>query len=117
MNQYEVDIKINDGVVPIKAIYKGREYKIIDVDDELIINGFKVFVQNGRIKKITLNNKCRHPNCNPFNGEFCLPHTILGALWGKQITKRLVSLLTTYHLDDCYDFPRELFTLKDPMTI
>jgi len=115
MNDSTMKLTYNVQLIPTLAKYRGREVEIIDVDDELIINKVEIQVENGRIKKVLLDNECRHPNCNPWNGEFCLPYNIKGGKWNDTIAERLIDTLKTYHLDDCYDIPRELFRPKEPL--
>jgi len=98
--------------VPSKAVYRKQVYDILDYDDRLIIKGYKIRIKEGRIKCLTLKSECLHPNCNPYNNEFCLPHTVIGGQLGDQMLFRINQLLSTYYLDDCYEFPRELFIMR-----
>jgi len=108
----ECTVHVPSICAPSKAIYRRKVHDIVDFDDKLIIDGFKLKMKGGRIQSLILESECLHPNCNPFNREFCLPHTIVGGKMGKQMLFRIIQVLKTYYLDDCYEFPRELFTMR-----
>jgi len=91
-------------IVPKRVFYRGRETEIEEIDDHLIIEKYRVVLIDDKIMKILLVD-CRHPNADPYTGEYCLPYTLKGLKFTKENLKKIDKSLELYNLLNCYEIP------------
>ena len=98
-NEFRIILK---EIVPKIMYYQNKIHDITFVDPALIIKGYKIGIEDSKIRSLILSN--RHPNCNPNTKEFCLPPNVIGA--NVDDVKDLLSyLLTVYNMESCYFSP------------
>lgn len=99
-----MEVVIDRIIVPNRLIFKKQCKKIIEVDEKFIINEYKLyFTTSSELEKVTI---CSfHPNCDPHNGELCLPRSLGMKRADNTIVLLVENLLRTFNLDDCYFQP------------
>jgi len=111
MDNMDNDIFIcNDTIIPNLMIYKNEFYDIKTIDEELVINGYKLVIRKNKLKKVFLNNS--HPNCNPINNEFCLPDNLIGKELSNDLVEMIEYLIKIYNIDSCYFSPWDKITYQ-----
>jgi len=111
-NNYTCDIKRK--IIPKRVWYNGKQKEIEWIDNSLKINVITIKVKNDKFNEVFI--KTRHPNSNPENGEFCLPKMIRGLKVNEKNFSKLIYMIETYNLTDCYEIPYGYFKVKGGLT-
>ena len=103
---------INTKVIPNRVFYKGRSTEITEVDDHLIIKGYKIVIEDDKIKKIILNNGS-HPNVDPHTREYCIPYTLRDIPLTADNVQKIEDTMEIFNLTSCYEIPYGFFKVAD----
>lgn len=93
----------NVRLTPHRFFYRGETFPISRVDEKYIITNYKVYLQEGCIRKIIINAK--HPNAHPDTKEFCLDDRIKKVKYNENLKKFIEMVMCNFYLDDCYFKP------------
>jgi len=92
-------------IVPNRFFCKKGVFRITEINSKYVINEYVIEVDNDRVSKVIINAK--HPNSDPRTNEFCLPKSLKGRKLNKLTLLLIESMLSSFHLDDCYFSPLE----------
>jgi len=92
-------------IVPNRFFCKEGVFRITEIASKYVINEYMIEVDNNCINKVIIDAK--HPNSDPRTNEFCLPKSLKGRKLNKLTLLLIESMLSSFHLDDCYFSPLE----------
>ena len=109
----ELPIKNHVPIKPAKLIYKNQIYNITKANWKYSIYNYTIEVEEtGYLSKVKIT-AC-HPNCNPRNGEFCIPDQVKNVPFNISTVIPVVNnFLQIFNLDDAYFQPWDEFTYEE----
>lgn len=91
-------------ITPIKLIYENKIYSITSIDNDFIINKYKIIIdRNDRIKRVYID--ANHPNADPNTDIFCLPEELKNRYLSNSLIKNIETMMEIYNLNNCYFMP------------
>lgn len=92
-------------IIPKIYMYNRDSYEITKIKDDYIIKEFKIYTdKNKNIKKVVITNG-KHINCNPLNGEFCIPDYIKNIKLNKKNLSLLEMIFSVFNHNSSYYIP------------
>jgi actin-related protein len=96
-------IKVKKKIKPGRMKYKNEYYKIIELDEFMIIDGYIVETLFDKIHEVKLLGN--HPNADPRTRELCLPENLQNLPLNETTKKMIENVIYTFNLDACYFTP------------
>jgi len=89
--------------IPNKLVFKNTLYTITKLPKKFYIKDYIIKTVNDNIDLIIIN--VPHPNANPKNGNFCIPHKLREEKISDNIKVIIQTMLCCFNLNDCYFTP------------
>jgi len=91
-------------LIPDRLIYQNKLYSITEIDDDHIINSYKIYLDDDdRIQMLKID--CDHPNSDPVTDVFCLPYNIRNRYLSKKLIKEIELSICQYNINHPYFAP------------